>query len=98
MMHHPVTIYSILFLSGLGGVILVSILVLALCVAGLAIKLLLRKNGTFPNTHIRDNKNMRKRGITCVQEDELNRAKNMQGSKDSGSRCDSCTTVCPLKE
>ncbi|MDR2362499.1 MAG: hypothetical protein LBD91_07195 [Prevotellaceae bacterium] len=97
-MHHPVTICSILLLSGLGGVILVSILVLALCVAGLAINLLLCKNGTFPNTHIRDNKNMRKHGITCVQEDELNRAGNMQDGKDSEGRCGSCTTVCPLKK
>lgn len=41
---------------------------------------------------------MRKHGITCVQEDELNRAGNMQDGKDSEGRCGSCTTVCPLKK
>lgn len=33
----------------------------------LAIKILVKKHGRFPNTHIGHSAAMRKRGITCVQ-------------------------------
>ena len=33
----------------------------------LAIKLLIVKNGTFPKTHVSQNKALRDKGITCVQ-------------------------------
>lgn len=35
--------------------------------AFLAIKLIVKKNGRFPNTHVGHSAAMRKRGITCVQ-------------------------------
>lgn len=47
--------------------ILVSVLIVAICLALLAVKLLFRKDGKFPDTHISGNKAMRDRGITCVQ-------------------------------
>ena len=47
--------------------IIITVLIVAICIALLAIKIILRKNGRFPNTHVSGNKAMRKRGIRCVQ-------------------------------
>jgi len=51
--------------------IVVFAVVLALCVVGLAISILLRKGGKFPETEVGSNKHMRKLGITCAKQDEL---------------------------
>lgn len=48
-------------------VILLAIVVMALVFAGLAIQMLLRKGGKFPNTHIGSNKYMKANGVTCAQ-------------------------------
>ena len=42
-------------------------LIIAICVALLAIKVIIKKNGRFPNTHVGGSKAMRQRGIKCVQ-------------------------------
>jgi hypothetical protein len=39
--------------------------------AFLAISILLKKNGRFPNSHVSGNKAMRDRGITCVQSQDF---------------------------
>ncbi len=46
--------------------ILLSMLIIAICVALLSIKLLLKKNGKFTSQHIHDNPALRKQGIHCV--------------------------------
>lgn len=47
--------------------LLFTLLIVAICVALLAIKIIVKKNGRFPNIHVGGNKEMRKRGIKCVQ-------------------------------
>lgn len=47
--------------------IAITMLIVAICVALLAIKIILEKNGKFPNTHVSGSKAMRERGIGCVQ-------------------------------
>ena len=47
--------------------LLFTLLIIAICVALLAIKVIIKKNGRFPNTHVGSSKAMRKRGIKCVQ-------------------------------
>ena len=42
-------------------------LIVAICVSLLAIKIIVKKNGRFPNIHVSGSKDMRKRGIGCVQ-------------------------------
>lgn len=42
-------------------------LIIAISIALLAIKIIIKKNGRFPNTHVGGNKEMRRRGIKCVQ-------------------------------
>lgn len=46
---------------------LLCVLIIAISLALLAIKIIIKKNGRFPNTHISGSKEMRKRGIGCVQ-------------------------------
>ena len=47
--------------------LLFTLLIIAICVALLSVKVILKKNGRFPNTHVGGSKAMRKRGIKCVQ-------------------------------
>ncbi len=44
---------------------------MGLIFAGLSLRILLEKNGRFPSTSIGRNKEMKKRGITCVKHDEI---------------------------
>jgi hypothetical protein len=56
--------------------ILLAIILMAFVVAGLAIKILLKKDGKFPNTHIGGNKHMKERGVSCAQTyDKIEQAK-----------------------
>lgn len=46
--------------------IVLSVVLLALAMSGLGIKILLKKNGAFPEHRIGHNRNMRKKKIFCV--------------------------------
>lgn len=48
-------------------IILVSIVLIAVAVAGLTIKILIRKGGKFPDTHVSGNKYLKRNGIYCSQ-------------------------------
>ncbi len=73
-------------------VILISIALLAFCFAGLALTILVKKNGKFPETEIGQNKHMRRMGIRCTKQDEILRDRALKG------RCampdDDCCTGC----
>lgn len=57
--------------------LLFTLIIVAICMALLAIKILFKKNGRFPNTHIGHSAAMRKRGINCVQSmDRMERKEN----------------------
>jgi hypothetical protein len=75
-----------------GGVLtlmVIAIAVVALCFALLAFNLIFRKNGRFPETEIGRNKNMRKLGITCVQQDERNTRRKNKSHKPT-PHCKNC--------
>lgn len=56
--------------------LLLTVLIIAISVALLSVKVLLRKNGRFSSMHIHDSEAMRERGIHCVvDEDREMRAK-----------------------
>ena len=56
--------------------VLVFVLLL-LAFAGLSVRVILRRGGRFPNTHVSGNSAMRGRGITCAQsQDAAARMKN----------------------
>ena len=44
---------------------------LILTLVGLGLRILLKKNGSFPETHISSNKEMQKRGLTCAQKTDI---------------------------
>ena len=48
-------------------IILLAIALVSLAVFGLATKILLKKGGKFPNSHVSGNKYLRSEGITCAQ-------------------------------
>ena len=55
---------------------MIKVLLLTLAIVGLAVlllgvKIFFVKGGRFPNTHIHDNPDMRKRGITCARDKEF---------------------------
>lgn len=47
--------------------ILITLLIVAICLALLGIKMLFVKGGKFPNGHVSGNKALRDKGVTCVQ-------------------------------
>ncbi|HOW41306.1 MAG TPA: hypothetical protein PL123_12245 [Bacteroidales bacterium] len=54
----------------------IKLLILSLALTALAfiffgIRMLLKRGGRFPETHISQNKEMRKRGITCAQNNDV---------------------------
>ena len=46
---------------------LLAVLIIAISFALLAVTILIKKNGKFPNSHVGGNKELRKRGIKCVE-------------------------------
>jgi len=56
---------------------LITFAILAICIALLCIKILLLPNGRFPNTHVGGSKEMRKRGIKCVQAQDADAQKQL---------------------
>jgi hypothetical protein len=48
--------------------LIISLIFLAVAFAGLGISMLIRAHGSFPDTHISHNEEMKKRGISCAQE------------------------------
>ncbi len=46
--------------------LLSSVLIIAIAIALLSVKLIVRKNGSFTSQHIHDSKAMKDRGIHCV--------------------------------
>ena len=47
--------------------VLISLLIVAICIALLGVKVFFVKGGKFPNGHVSGNKAMRERGIGCAQ-------------------------------
>ena len=47
-------------------IIVITVLIIAICVALLSVKVIFRKNGKFSSQHIHDNEALRRQGIHCV--------------------------------
>ena len=57
-------------------ILLLALIIVALCFIGFAVKILLVKNGRFPEIHIGRNKEMAKRDIHCVNTEDFLSRKN----------------------
>jgi hypothetical protein len=51
--------------------LIISVILLAVSGIFFGIRILLNKNGRFPETHVGRNKEMMKRGITCAQDTNI---------------------------
>ena len=47
--------------------IAISVIILLICVVLLSVRIILKRNGRFVNTHVGANPILRKKGIKCVQ-------------------------------
>jgi hypothetical protein len=57
-------------------VLILSILLVGFAIAAFAIRILLKKGGNFPNTHVSGNKYLKNQGISCAQAyDRMEQAK-----------------------
>lgn len=57
-------------------IILLSVALVAVGMFGMAIRILLKKGGKFPNTHVSGNKYLKQQGIYCAQtQDKIEQAK-----------------------
>ena len=62
-------------------ILLLSTLIIAIAMAFLLVKVLLRKDGTFSSQHIHDSQAMRERGIHCVLEQDREMRGEIQGNR-----------------
>lgn len=69
-------------------IILLSIVLIALSMAGMALSVLVRKNGRFPAYRVGHNRNMKKLGISCVKHDEIKCFRKLKDAE-----CSSCGVV-----
>lgn len=51
--------------------LILTLVIVAVAVVLLGVNIFFVKGGRFPNTHIHDNPEMRKRGITCAKDKEF---------------------------
>lgn len=57
-------------------VVLFAVILVALAIAGMAIQILVKKGGKFPNTHVSGNRYLKRQGVYCSQtQDRLEQAK-----------------------
>jgi hypothetical protein len=48
--------------------LIISLIFLAISAAGLGIRMILKANASFPDTHVSSNPEMQKRGLSCAQQ------------------------------
>jgi len=65
------------------------LVLVGIAMALLAISILFKKDGKFPDTHIEDNQHLKKYGITCASNDEYECACKTSKAK---SACELCAT------
>jgi hypothetical protein len=57
-------------------IILLSVALVAIAFTGLALQILVKRNGKFPNTHVGGNPHLMRQGISCAKtQDKIEQAK-----------------------
>ena len=89
-------------------VILLSVLIVGLCVFGLCFNIIFRKDGRFPDSEVGHNKELRKRGIVCMREEDeriWGKSTHIKVTGRKGlrkthpdSECEGCSLDCKIKE
>ena len=77
-------------------VFLAAVIFVGLCVLGLGFNIFFRKNGHFPDTEIESNPAMKKLGIKCAKQEEIELWSKKGGQRPAGcdgnysGACESC--------
>lgn len=74
-------------------VFLLALALLGLGIAGMAVSILVKKDGRFPDGEISRNKALREQGIICAKEEELRQWKKRKKTNPAGRRPDDCTEI-----
>lgn len=69
-------------------ILIISVVLLSLSMAGMMLNILIRKKGRFPEYRVGHNRAMHKKGISCVKHDEI-RCHNKRMKQDEG--CIGCS-------
>lgn len=80
--------------------ILICVTILTVCIAGMAISIIVKKDGKFPDGEIGSNPNMQKLGLQCAKQEEMMLWRKNKGDNTSANDgCYGCslTSVCETK-
>jgi len=78
-----------------------ALILVALCVIGLCFNIIFRKDGHFPDTEIENNANMKRLGIKCAKQEEMQlwgRKRKEAPSCGGDAGCSSCGSCSFYKE
>lgn len=70
-------------------IIIIAIILVGISILGLALKILIKKNGSFPQHSVGKNKKMKELGIKCARSEEIKCRKEI----DNPDLCDTCTQL-----
>jgi hypothetical protein len=80
-------------------ILLIAIVLVGFCVFALAISIIIKKNGKFPEREIGKNRRLRKLGLRCPKQEEMVRWRKDSKFKIQDSTCSSCSGEgCALEE
>lgn len=52
-------------------ILVLALILITLAFIGLAITIIIKKNGTFPKIHVHDNQALKEEGITCATKEDI---------------------------
>ena len=73
------------------NILIPALILIALAIVGMALSMLIRKNGRFPAYQVGHNREMAKRGIRCVRHEEIR----CHRQKTSQKECGDCQQLSP---
>jgi anionic cell wall polymer biosynthesis LytR-Cps2A-Psr (LCP) family protein len=71
-------------------IIMTVICIILICFAAMSISIWIKKNGKFPETEISRNKNMKKLGIKCIRQEEIEQLNKNNKQKINCNDCEGC--------
>lgn len=85
---------------GILQLILLCVTILTVCVAAMAIGIIMRKGGKFPDGEIGSNPNMKKLGIRCAKQEEMMLWRNNGNGQPLANGCCGCSSgsMCQVKK
>ncbi|MDR0420121.1 MAG: hypothetical protein LBH30_01505 [Prevotellaceae bacterium] len=70
--------------------VIIVICIVLVCFAAMSISIWIKKNGKFPETEVSRNKNMKKLGIKCIRQEEIEQANKNSKQKINCDDCEGC--------